>query len=75
MKNKPRNKFAPHMGITRREFLRMKRRQSHAVIRSLDAFVRGCAYLPPGEDCNAGGHISAIMKWIKGPCRKAWRKS
>lgn len=70
-----RNKFAPHMNITKRQFLRQKRAESRAVIRALDMFMRGCAYLPPSEDSNAGGHISAIMKWIKGPCRKAWRKA
>lgn len=72
---RPRNKFAPHMEITKRDFLRLKRRQSRHLLLAIDAFMRGCAYLPSSEGRNAGGHLSAIVKWIKGPCRKAWRKA
>ncbi len=70
-----RQPWPKHLNMNRRDFLRLKRRQSRALIKAIEKFRRGCAYLPPAEDRNAGGHMCAIVKWIKGPCRKEWRKA
>jgi hypothetical protein len=59
--------------LSRRAYLRIKRRQSRNLLEAMDAFQDGCAYLP--KYSQHGGALSELREWIEGPCRKAWRKA
>lgn len=70
MKNYP-----DHAYPSRRAFLRKKRHDGKVLLRALDEFRNGCAYLPPSENQDSALLISKLETYIKGPCREAWRKA
>lgn len=69
------DQWPSHLPGTRKQWLARKRREGLALLKALDAFRIGCAYLPPADYSEGGVLISEMENWIKGPCRKAWRNA
>jgi hypothetical protein len=71
-----RAKGYPHwVHPTKKEWLRAKRAEGKRLLKAMEQFRLGCAFLPPAEDCNGGALLSELERWIKGPCRDAWRRA
>jgi hypothetical protein len=63
-------KRAPHLGMTEKEFRRLKRKQYHAALQALDDLVTGSGYTPNGGEI---GKAVAELNKLGVRLRKWWK--